>query len=84
MAWAQAARYLDGRIQATAEHKPGRAPDLSAEAAAATELAMVAEPMAAMARELRRYVHQTKELHRARSRAEHSETLRGRALLVGA
>ncbi|KAL3896639.1 MAG: hypothetical protein SGPRY_013227, partial [Prymnesium sp.] len=34
-AWAQAASYLDGRIQSTAEQKPGRAVDMSPGAAAA-------------------------------------------------
>ena len=33
--WAQATTYLIGRIQATPEQKPGRAPDMSAAAAAA-------------------------------------------------
>ena len=34
-AWAQTAVYLDGRIQANHEEKPGRTPDMSPEAAAA-------------------------------------------------
>jgi hypothetical protein len=34
-AWAATARYLDGRIQGRAEQKPGRAPDMDADAAAA-------------------------------------------------
>ena len=34
-AWAQAARYLDGRIQSDPNHKPGRTPDMSPAAAKA-------------------------------------------------
>jgi len=33
MVWAATAKYLDGRIQATPDEKPGREPDMSAEAA---------------------------------------------------
>tara|TARA_B100000795_G_scaffold115881_1_gene86054 strand:- start:196 stop:1242 length:1047 start_codon:yes stop_codon:yes gene_type:complete len=34
-AWAATARYLDGRIQGRSEQKPGRTPDMDADAAAA-------------------------------------------------
>jgi len=34
-AWAQAVKYLDGRIQSRAEERPGRAPDMSEPAAEA-------------------------------------------------
>ena len=34
-AWAATARYLDGRIQCRPEQKPGRTPDMDADAAAA-------------------------------------------------
>ena len=34
-AWAATARYLDGRIQGRPEQKPGRTPDMDADAAAA-------------------------------------------------
>ena len=39
-AWVQAGRYLDGRIQADAEHMPGRTPDLSPGAASAMRAVM--------------------------------------------
>ena len=35
LAWAQAATYLSARIQSTPDERPGRAPDMSVEAAAA-------------------------------------------------
>ena len=38
--WAQAAAYLDGRIHAAPEQKPGRAPDMSVEAADAMKAVM--------------------------------------------
>ena len=40
-AWAAAAEYLQGRIQATPEHKPGRKPDMSQTASAAMKAVMV-------------------------------------------
>lgn len=40
LAWAQAATYLTGRIQGSAEEKPGRPPDMSSTAAAAVRLVL--------------------------------------------
>ena len=39
-AWAGACAYLDGRIQASPDEKPGRTPDLSVDAAAAMQAVM--------------------------------------------
>ena len=51
-AWVAASKYLDGRIQSTAEQKQGRTPDMSPAAAAATKAVMAemrksAAPLAA-------------------------------------
>merc|ERR1719437_257011 len=35
LVWAEAARYLSGRIQGTADEMPGRKPDMSSDAATA-------------------------------------------------
>ena len=39
-AWSATSRYLDARVQATEEERPGREPDMGAEAAAALRAAL--------------------------------------------